>query len=243
MAKRGTRGYKAQRLREMGERRIKRLESAKTADLSDRTKNWVNAQIREIKSAIQGTRQYSKSGKRYKSKSTSYIDKQIERLETAVKAVPQRYTYEGDSFAVTQRELNRASVKAPSIYTKQEVQLFYRATQKIWQVEGVGEHRRNEAILDYYNSIREQNGLTPLRLDEIVDYVLNANQEVQAQLAVNPFDDMDEREQQDYAEAQKNDNADGDAGSPPGIGEKVIQDIRDALDDLFVVDFKELETE
>lgn len=236
MAKKGTVGYQAQQLRRKGQRRIERLEAVlKTEKTSSRVANWAKQHISEIRSAMQGTRQYSKTGKRYKSKSQNYIKGQISRLEAAVKEVAPRYTVAGDSFEVTQRELNRASVKAPSIYTKTEAQLFYRVTQKIWQREGIGEHDRNQAILDYYNSIRKQNGLSPLRLDEIVDYVLNANKRLAQMQEINPQYDLTEEQQEFYDEAGAIDNADSEAGSPAGIGQIVVQGIQDALEDLFVV--------
>ena len=239
MARKGTRGYKAQRAREMGTRRIKRLEHAAKYNITERTEQWINSQIKEIKSAMQGTRQYSKSGKRYKSKTASYIDKQIQRLERAVKEVPQYYTLEGDSFTVTQAELNKASVNKPSIYTKTEAKLFYRVTQKIWQSEDIGEHHRNEAILDYYNSIREQNGLSPLRLDQIVDYVLDANREAQDTTEFDPSEYDGIEESETYNNASKGDNADSDYGSPPGIDEQIVQDIMDAMEELFVTDISD----
>ena len=236
MAKRGSIGYKAGLLRRQGQRRVERLEAViKAGDTPQRIRNWAQAQVREIKSAMQGTRQYSKSGKRYKSKSQNYIKGQIDRLTAAVKEVAPRYTVAGDSFEVTQRELNRASVKAPSVYTKTEAQLFYRVTQKIWQREGVGEHDRNEAILNYYNSIRRENGLSPMRLDEIVDYVLNANQHAKQLQFVSPSEPMDLEAEEFYNEAGAIDNADMEAGSPPGISQMVVNAIQDALEDLFVL--------
>ena len=235
MAKRDTIGYQAQLLRKQGQRRVERLEAViKAGNTSQRVRDWAKTQVREIKSAMQGTRQYSKSGKRYKSKTQGYIKKQVDRLSAAIKEVAPRYTVAGDSFEVTQREMNRASVNAPSVYTKTEVKVFYRATQKIWQQEGVGEHNRNEAILNYYNDIRRANGLSPLRLDEIVDYILEANQRAQRMQTVEPSEYMDEEAQEFYDVATKADNADGDLGSPPGVTQKIVDDIRDAMENLFV---------
>lgn len=215
---------------------MERLQAViKAEDTSQRVRNWASRQVKEIQSAMQGTRQYSKSGKRYKSKSQNYIKGQIDRLSAAVKEVQPRYTVAGDSFEVTQRELNRASVNAPSVYTKTEAKLFYRVTQKIWQQGNVGDHQRNEAILDYYNSIRRENGLSPLRLDEIVDYVLNANKRAQSLQEVNPREGFTEEQEQFYEEAGAVDNADAEAGSPPGITQIVVSAIQDALQDIFIL--------
>lgn len=243
MSRKGTVGYQAEQLRRKGQRRIERLEAVlRTEKTSSRVSNWAKQQISEIRSAMQGTRQYSKSGKRYKSKSQNYIKGQISRLDAAVKEVAPRYTVAGDSFEVTQRELNKASVKAPSIYTKTETQVFYRATQKVWQQEGVSEQNRNEAILDYYNSIRRQNGLSPLRLDEIVDYVLEANNRIKQMQELEP-EELTEEQQEFYDDAGSIDNEDADSNSAGTIGQAVVNAIRDAMSDLLVTDFDALTEE
>ena len=243
MSRKGTVGYQAEQLRRKGQRRIERLEAVlRTEKTSSRVSNWAKQQISEIRSAMQGTRQYSKSGKRYKSKSQNYIKGQISRLDAVVKEVAPRYTVAGDSFEVTQRELNKASVKAPSIYTKAETQVFYRATQKVWQQEGVSDQNRNEAILDYYNSIRRQNGLSPLRLDEIVDYVLEANNRIKQMQELEP-EELTEEQQEFYDDAGAIDNEDADSNSAGTIGQAVVNSIRDAMSDLLVTDFDALTEE
>ena len=86
MAKKGSIGYQADKLREKGKRRIARLEQVLSSqNVSQSMEHWARSQIKEIKSAMQGTRQYSKTGKRYRSKSQNYIRAQISRLENAVK--------------------------------------------------------------------------------------------------------------------------------------------------------------
>lgn len=235
MSKKGTIAYQAEQLRRKGQRRIERLEAVfKAGDASERLKNWAKNTIREIKSAMQGTRQYSNSGKRYKKK-PYYIKKQISRLESAVKEVAPRFTVAGDSFEVTQRELNKASVKAPSIYTKSEVQTFYHATQKIWQKEGVGEHNRNEAILDYFNSIRKQNELSPMRLDQIVDYVLNANKQIRTWASkTESYGEYDIEAIEFYSQSVI-DGGDGDYDSNSDVTSTAIKGIRRAFRALFVL--------
>lgn len=188
---------------------------------------------------MQGTRMYSKDGKRYKSKTEKYIGQQLTRLANAVARVEPLYDARKDvferNFRITQQQLNMASVNKPSIYTKDEVKLFYRVTQKIWQQEGVGEHDRNEAILDHFNSIRRENNLSPITLTEIVQYVLDANKRFKGMQNVNPEEYMDDEEKKAFDEAQRADNSDAPVGSPPGIGQKVVNDIQDALEDLFIL--------
>lgn len=236
MANKKTLGSQAESARRKGERRIERLDSVIRADnVSERIRNWAIRQKHEIKSAIQGTRQYSKEGKRYKSKSKSYIQAQIERLNQAVSEVAPRYTATGDTFEVTQRELNRASIKQPSVYTQTEAKLFYRATQKIWQKEGVGEHDRNEAILEHFNSERKAKGLKSLSLEEVVEYVLKSNRKFEQWQNLNPSEEMSPEQQEFYEKAAAADNADGDAGSPPGITQVIVSAIQDALSGLLIL--------
>lgn len=231
MSKKGSIGYQAEKLREKGNRRIARLEQMLSSqNVSQSMEHWARSQIKEIKSAIQGTRQYSKSGKRYRSKSQNYIRAQISRLENAVKQVEPRFTISGSSIAVVQRELNKASVGASSVYTKEETKIFYHATQKAWHREGVGEHDRNEAILTYYNDIRIENGLSPLSFNQIVDYILQANKEF-ADLSKTPWDEMTD-EQQEYYEEYSPDVEDDDT-SP--VSSLAAQGIRNALDIMFSV--------
>lgn len=226
----------AEQLRRKGQRRIERLETAINAEgATKRTQKWARAQIKEIKNAMQGTRYYSKTGKRYKSKTDRYISQQISRLENAVQKVAPRYTVSGDPFEVTQRELNKASAGLPSAYTKEEVKLFYRVTQKIWQREGVqGKTNRNELILDAFNREREKNGLSPLRLDEIVEYILKANKQAKKTLELDP-EELTEEQRDLYEEATGLDNADGERPSDVIAGAYQISLIEEALDELFTM--------
>ena len=237
MAKKGTTGYQAKRLREMGQRRIERLQAVLgDENTSERVRNWAERQKKEITSAMQGTRQYSKSGKRYKSKSESYIKRQISRLEAAVKEVAPRFTSEGDSFTITQMELNRASSGEPSSYTNTETRVFYRVTQKLWQQEGVGEHDRNVAIMEHYNEKRIKNGLSPMSLEEIVDYVLSANQLVQRFQDLDPSSDMTEEQRKLYEKWQTADDADNGKTSPlSGVTARAVAVIREAMESLYTL--------
>ena len=246
-SEKGSLSYYTRQLREMGERRIGRLQRSLETTTSDRTRKWINAQIKEIKSASQGTRIVNpKTGARYKSKTEGYIAKQATRLAKAISRVPQLYTAKRDSFKVTQQQLNLGSVQGPSVYTKSEVKIFYRVTQDIWETaerEWVKKYpngnmekdfNRNEAILDAYNREREANGLSPIQLDELVDVVLAKNAKAQRITGIDSADFGDsDPEAKAFAEAQQQDNEDGDAGSPPGVGQKLVNEIRDSLNRLF----------
>ncbi len=239
MAKKNSMAYYAGQLRKQGQRRIERLQQAiKDSTITKSTRQWAREQIKEIRSAIQGTRMYSKEGKRYKSKTDKYIGQQMSRLARAISEVEPRYVAKDDpferSFWMTQHQLNMASVNKPSVYTKEDVKLFYRVTQKIWQRQGVGEHDRNEAILNYYNSIRRENGLSPITLTQLVEYVLNANERVR-QIDILDTGEIDSESEEWYEEVSRYDTSDGEYGSPTDVGQSVINAIQDALEDLFIL--------
>ena len=231
MAKEKTFGQRIKLLREKVARRISRLEiAASSKSASNRTKKEAKKKIRQLKNAEQSTRIYNpKTGKKYK-KTTSYLRRAESRLEKYVGEVPARYTVESDPFEVTQKELNQASVKAPSVYTQSEVKIFYRATQKIWQIEGVSEHDRNEAILVHYNSIRRANGLSELSLEDVVSLVLKANELAIKAQETDPSEAMTDEQREEYEKAQQGDNADSEKGSPPGITKTVIDNIKDSME-------------
>ena len=123
------------------------------------------------------------------------------------KELSTRYTVyldtERKSFLTTQSELNKASVEQPSVYTKEEVQIFYKMTQEAWQREGVDLHERNEAILAYY-------GRTSLA--EFVDEVLETNKERLAWQANNPALDMTEEDRERNEREQQHDQEDIEKG-------------------------------
>lgn len=245
-SKKGSLSYYTAQLREMGERRIARLQRSLETATTDRTRSWIKSQIKEIKSASQGTRIVNpKTGVRYKSKTEGFIAKQATRLAKAISKVPQTYTAKRDTFKVTQQQLNLASVNAPSVYTKNEVKIFYRTTQEIWEEaerEWVKKNpngdvekdfNRNQAILDAYNREREANGLSPIQFDELVQVVIDKNEKAQRISSIDSADFDDDEEAKAFREAQQQDNEDGDAGSPPGVGQKLVNEIRDSLRKLF----------
>lgn len=238
MAKKPTLGNLAYRARQMGERRVKRLQKYMESSLvGSKEKQIIRDRIKEINSAIQGTRQYSKTGKRYRSKSAKYISKQLKRLQSAIAETPALLRSNERAYRTTERQINMASAKRPSVYTKEQAQLFYRTTQEIWQREGVTEHERNKAIMDHVNAERLANGLAPATLSEIFDYVIKQKGDIIKGLNVKPQDDMTDEEREAYDKLAGADNADSDAGSPPGIGAYIISEIRDAFEGIFTADF------
>lgn len=240
MAKKNSMGYYAALLRKQGQRRIERLQQTiRDSSVTKSTRQWAREQIREIRSAMQGTRMYSTNGKRYKTKTLKYIGQQMARLTHAISGVKATYTAKNDpferSFWMTQQQLNMASADKPSVYTQTEAKLLYRVTQKIWQKEGVSIQDRNQEILEYYNSIRRQNNLSMITFDDLVQYIIKANERFKDIQEINPEEDMDDAEKEKFNQAQKSDNSDAPVGSPPGIGQSVVNAIEDALEDLFIL--------
>lgn len=220
--------------RRMGERRIKRLEAA-IADVNtpQRVREWAKAQKKEIQSAIQGTRQYAKDGHRYKSKNESYIRKQLDRLTAAVKKVVPNYTPPRDTFASTKQQINLASsrlTEQSSIYTREEVKIFYRIHEKLWNKPGVDERYRNEAILAALNDKRKEQGLPPISLAEAMEATIRANKRALELQKLEPSRKLDEFARQAYEEAQKYDDEDGAKGSPTNAA--VLTLIKSAFDAL-----------
>ena len=234
MSKRDTLGYQAQLLRKKAQRRIARLEAViESESTPKRVRARAESQVREMREAMESTRQRSATGKRYTDRTQTQIREGVSRLEESLKGVAARQKVYESNLEVTQHELNRASVGAASVYTKEEAKIFYRATQKIWQREGIGEHDRNIAILDHYNSIRKENGLSPLTLDQIVDYVLEANRDLKEQQSVSPQEPMTPEQEEFYKQAQRTDSEDHEKGSPTDA--QIAVGIRDALQDLLVL--------
>ena len=75
--------------------------------------------------------------------------------------------------------------------------------------------------------------MSPVSLSDIVEAVLAKNEAIKRAQETNPREPMDEKARKDYENAQQGDNADEQAGSPPGITNDIIKEIRDAFDSLF----------
>lgn len=207
MAKRKTVGYRAELERKKTATRIRALENIlANENLERNSRKKFENMVDEMRAASDETRTY-KDGKRIVGRSQEDIEAALSRLTELNESAT---VYTGDrrrGFLFTQNQLNMASVDAEgSVYTKAEAKIFYRATQKAWQREGIGEHARNEAILQYYGRTN---------LAAFVEEVLNMNK-----LANDAAKVLDERrkhdsDDEDTEEAQRNDTTDGEKGSPP----------------------------
>lgn len=231
MAKKNSLSYYAGQLRDAGDRRVARLKAAmESKNATTRSKRWAQEHINRIKELQAATRRYTKEGKLDRSKTDAAVGSAMTRLAKAINEVQPRYTIEGDPFIVTQQQLNLASVKKPSIYTKEEVQTFYRATQNFWQVSGVGEHDRNEAIMEKVNKERRARGVSELSFQEFVDFVLKAKEEGLKLQNIDPSKPMDDETRRRYEEAQQSDHDDHERDSKEIMGPVVLSDVRNSID-------------
>jgi len=235
--KKGSLSYYAAQLRQQGKRRIARLEKAANDEsASSRVRNWSRDQIANIEDSMKATMRV-KGWQKNKAESDKQVGAAMRMLARDIFSVAPKFTTEGDTFEITQQQLNLASAKRPSMYTKKETQVFYRATQKIWQKTGITEsdENRNEAIMEYFNKTRRANGLRDVSLDEIVEYILKSNKAGLLAQDLDPRKVMSPGEEDALENAQKSDDEDTKEGSPPGIGQAIINEIRDAFAGLFTL--------
>ena len=243
MARKGTLGYRAEHARRVGNRRIERLnEVISNANVSQRIRSWAEAQKNTIVSAMEQTRSYSESGKRIKERNAEYISEAISRLQAATEKVMPTLTVNPTKKderinAFTQNQMNMASLsdknpaKEPSIYSKEEVAIFYKVTQEIWQRPGVDLEQRNEAILQYFNEERMMHGYKPITLKDLMQAVVSENEE---QIRMQKIIDSRKRGEDEYdrmlRESQEQQNTSGRKGSPTsGISHAIIDAVTDAL--------------
>lgn len=234
MAKKNSLSYYAAQLRDAGDRRIARLKaSLESKNATTRSKRWAQEHIDRIQELKTATRRYTEEGKLDRSKTDAAVGAAMTRLAKAINEVQPRYTIEGDPFIVTQQQLNLASVKKPSIYTKDEVQTFYRATQNLWQVAGVGKHERNEAIMDKVNAERRARGVSELSFQEFVDFVLKAEEEGLTLQNIDPSEPMDDETRERFEKAQQRDHDDHERDSKEIMGPLVLSDVRNSIEAMF----------
>lgn len=158
MAKTGTSNYanKTRYERRKANRRIKALQDDLSSAKSQKARSRIRGAISEIEKAIEATRTYSKeTGKRIRT-----------AAEVAANVANLARLNISNTFLVgsnkkrnlaTAKQINMAGsrdegTRAASQYTKEQVRIFYRATQKAWDRPDVPIERRNEAIMRYYGS-------------------------------------------------------------------------------------------
>ena len=160
--------------RKKAENRIKKLKQVMKDTQNEDTKRNIKSNIKKLKNAVNNTRTYAKStGKKIRSKEKVEANfENLKELNTRFDA----YTYRGINKKnnATRIEINKASVKADSIYTKYQVQTFFNVTRKAWNRPNVDPTKRYEAILKAYGKVD---------LAQLFDDIVNNEKNLQLQKA------------------------------------------------------------
>lgn len=160
--------------RKKAENRIKKLKQVMKYTQNEDTKRNIKSNIKKLKNAVNSTRTYAKStGKKIRSKEKVEANfENLKELNTRFDA----YTYRGINKKnnATRIEINKASVKADSIYTKYQVETFFKVTQKAWNRPNVDPTKRYEAILKAYGQVD---------LGRLFDDIVNTEKNLQLQKA------------------------------------------------------------
>lgn len=135
------------------DRRIRALQKmAKGKNFSDAERAKFKAEIKQLRQASNATRQYTKSGRKIKSRTAE----QRQAAVDALKSLNERYDVFVRSRAVGARnvyikqQMRLAKSGRESIYTKKEMNIFFSSTKQAWQ--GVEADKRTEAIAAYYGT-------------------------------------------------------------------------------------------
>lgn len=160
--------------RKKAENRIKKLKQVMKDTQNEDTKRNIKSNIKKLKNAVNSTRTYAKStGKKIRSKEKVEANfENLKELNTRFDA----YTYRGINKKnnATRIEINKASVKADSIYTRYQVQTFFNVTRKAWNRPNVDPTKRYEAILKAYGKVD---------LAQLFDDIVNNEKNLQLQKA------------------------------------------------------------
>ena len=152
--KKGGEAYKRSLERKKAKRRIARLEKEIGKSNSDKERLFYRQQIDSLREQM--TRTYEINPLTHKATGFTKDELKMSVMNLSRMNVRSEMGRSGQvrKNFITQQELNRAEsyyMIGPRLgeFSKEEVQIFYRATQKAW--EGLSpDKNRNKAILDYY---------------------------------------------------------------------------------------------
>ena len=152
-------------VRRSAKQRIERLEARMKVSKNALVKKAAEKRIEQIRDTISRTYLRDSNGKRLK-EPTPEISRAVSELAQYVRGTSYLSKRGQRSLAATENQLNAATVKdKASIYTAEDVKIFYRATQRLWQDVPVAQ--RNEVIL-------QKTGYE--KLSDLVADVLAANE-------------------------------------------------------------------
>lgn len=134
---------------------------------------------------------------------------------------------------VAEEQMNLASsrrTEGSSVYTRDEVKVFYRAFQNVWQGNNVELEDRNQEILDHVNEQREEHGLEPISLADLMDRTVKANRLALSGQKLDTRYVDDEIAQAAYDRIANSDHDDNSKTSP--TNESVMNQIQESLSQL-----------
>lgn len=197
--KKGSLAEQAGKARRTAKRRIARLEKEITKTASDKERLFYRQQIDVLREQIQSTYQRDPQSNLATGFSKDSIRMAVQNLKrTNTASLIGTSNRERNNF-LTQQELNRAEYHdfigpVQSTFTREEVSIFYRATQRAW--EGLpSTANRNKAILEYFGRTN---------LDEFVREVLEINRKAVLKSEEQPSSLYDKPEDMQDEEARQN---------------------------------------
>lgn len=184
--------------RQKAERRIAAITRQLTTTESPQARQLLETRINNLQHAIEQTYTYSpETGKRIHTKL------EVERGLNYLKSVNEASTSYVKSNKVqnkaTEIEIKRAG--KGGMYTKRQIQLFYKETMAAWNREDVAPEQRNQAILDYYG---EKN--LAVLLDKIINESSVKDLEKAREILQNPDDYTDDEKRWAYEVIKDNDD-------------------------------------
>lgn len=187
------------------QRRINKLQAELSSGkkMSSIGKKKLQGSIAELKSAMEATKIVTIANGKATRKSEAEVKSAISNAQSLNRRYSVYLDTERKAFLTTQSEMNKASSGVDSVYTKEQVQIFYKMTQRAWQREGVDIKHRNEAILEHYGRTN---------LAAFVDEVLEMNKRLVEWQRNNPEDDMTEEDEERNAAEQQFDQEDVEKG-------------------------------
>lgn len=148
--KKNTFAQVARNIRRQADRKIARLKQMESEAKDTYLKHGARLRREALEEAKKGTYyRYTENGVSVKTTEESRREA-LQKSAQLLKSLQHVSAAGRRNLASTQTQLNAASVGAASMYTQEQVRIFYRATQAAWQRPGVKLQDRNQAILEYY---------------------------------------------------------------------------------------------
>lgn len=213
--RKGTLGYESKLARAKAKRAIKRLQKIIDSNATRDEKAAARASIYAFQREVKAT--YQPNGK-LTSKQRTVIEEANARVNNLAESTRIAAGKNGAANLHTQWEINEASKKRelgeqnPSRYTKAQVKVFYKVTQRVWQnADGTptNMHDVNKRIMKYFGTDS---------LATAMERALSSDAAKRALAVANAEDGLSsltDEERELYEEAGYGDNEDSEKGSPP----------------------------